>query len=97
MSANVKLDFTSEEPKIFLGENVNIYNESDTESMVLTMDQFELLNDKYCTLVGEPTRDELEDKIDSLENKVSELQEQIEIKEEHEQARKEKYYDNEIF
>lgn len=93
MSANVKLDFTSEEIKIYIGVNVGIYNESDTELIELTMEQFELLSDMYFTLVGEPTREELEYKIDMLENKVSELQEQIEIQEEHYQIKKEKYND----
>lgn len=97
MSANVKLDFKSEDVKIIVGENVDIYNESNTESIVITMDQFELLSDKYFTFIGEPTREELEEKIIKLENLVSELQEQIEIKEEHDQIKKERYYDNEVF
>ena len=97
MSANVKLDFKTEEVKILIGADVEIYNEGDTESVVITMDQFETLSDKYFTANGEPTREELEEKIQKLENHVSELQEYIETQEEYEQLKKDKYCDNEVF
>lgn len=97
MSSNIKLDFRNEEIKILVGSDVEIYNELDTESIVITMDQFETLSDKYFISNGEPTREELEEKILKLENVVSDLQEYIENKEELEQIKKENYYDNEVF
>lgn len=97
MSANVKLDLRTEDIKISIGSDVEIYNEADTESILITMDQFELLIYKYFTANGEPTREDLEDKISNLENKVEELQEYIEVQEEYEQLKKEKYLDNEVF
>lgn len=61
------------------------------------MVQFELLSEQYYSLVNEPTRDEMRDKIMHLENKVEELENIIEIKEENETLIKEKYGSDNLF
>lgn len=63
----------------------------------MDMVQFELLSEQYYSLVNEPTRDEMRDKIMHLENKVEELENIIEIKEENETLIKEKYGSDNLF
>lgn len=90
MSSDIKMDLTSENLEIRVGDNIEIKSKYSDEKIIMDMVQFELLSEQYYSLVNEPTRDEMRDKVMHLENKVEELENIIEIKEENETIIKER-------
>ena len=97
MSSDIKMDLTSENLEIRVGDNIEIKSKYSDEKIIMDMVQFELLSEQYYSLVNEPTRDEMRDKVMHLENKVEELENIIEIKKENETLIKEKYGSDNLF
>ena len=87
-------DLRELELKMFIGSDITIKSEDETESVLFDSENFEDLYSKYRTYIGKPTPEEYEDKILSLENKVEELENLIEQREEYEQLVREKEYYN---
>ena len=87
-------DLRELELKMFIGSDITIKSEDETESVLFDSENFEDLYSKYRTYIGKPTPEEYEDKILSLENKVEELKILIEQREEYEQLVREKEYYN---
>lgn len=97
MATEIKLDLTKDDLLMNVGEDVEISTMDKDEFIILTMDQMEYISDLYYKITNGPLRSDLEEEILKLKNKVEELESIIEYNEEHDQAKKEKYYDNEIF
>ena len=96
---NLNFRNTKEKITLYVGSDVTIAIDEDNISSIIkfTMQQFEELMNNYCNQVDEPTLEEYQNEVSKLKAENEEFKELINPNEDYEQAKRDKFYDNEVF